>query len=271
MVPETRLREEKVNARMQTWIRTLAFSALAIALCGCANARSKPVITAEVREAIYARANVEFTNAVLWKPSESSDVSSNDFRLAPIILEEAGVRQDVPDTNKPVRVSVCSYETTIAGRSREQWIFLCRFPAPSPDVRTPMRAVKITLDRAGQPVIWEILGDSTGADVIFVSQSLETAAAGAFGGPLPGRRYSVERDLAAASNTVVARVIEDGPMPMGPMIYVGQGYDLITLICRCMPAQARELVGQRTYRLEEATLPWPRPPLERRLRLPPGF
>ena len=56
--------------------------------------------------------------------------------------------------------------------------------------------------------------------------------------------------MEAAPDVIVARVIEDGPVPMGPIVYLSAGTRQVsTLICRCMPAQARKLLATRTYDL----------------------
>ena len=113
-----------------------------------------------------------------------------------------------------------------------------------------MQGIRITLNSAGQPVIWEVLADSSGAELFFVSQNLEAAAMAEFGKPLPGRRYAIERSVEAAPDVVVARVIDDGPVAMGPIVYLSAGTRAVsTLICRCMPAQARKLLATSTYDL----------------------
>ncbi len=113
-----------------------------------------------------------------------------------------------------------------------------------------MQGIRITLNSAGQPALWEVLTDSSGAELIFVSHSLEAAALAEFGKPLPGRRYAIERSMEEAPNVIVARVIDDGPVAMGPMVYLSAGTRTVsTLICRCMPAQVRKLVATATYDL----------------------
>ena len=68
--------------------------------------------------------------------------------------------------------------------------------------------------------------------------------------PLPGRRFWVERAVADTPGVVVARILEDGPTPMGPIVYLKSvSRDVSTVICRCMNAQASEVVGTSTYRL----------------------
>jgi hypothetical protein len=114
----------------------------------------------------------------------------------------------------------------------------------------PAQGVRITCDSQGQPAVWEVLADTSGLRLIFVSQSVEAGAAAEFGKPLAGRRYAVERSLEEAPTAVVPRVIDDGPVPMGPMVYLSAGTrDVSTVLCRCMPAQVKRLVVTRTFEL----------------------
>jgi hypothetical protein len=113
-----------------------------------------------------------------------------------------------------------------------------------------VQGIRITLNASGSPVIWEVLADDSGANLIFVSKLLEAAAIETFGPPLPGRRFTIESSLETAANAIVARVIEDGPVPMGPIVHLNAGSaDISTLICRCMPTQAKNLLMTETYRL----------------------
>jgi hypothetical protein len=158
-----------------------------------------------------------------------------------------------------------------------------------------LQGIRVTLSLAGAPVIWEVLADGTGAELIYVSRNLEAAAAAEFGKPLPERRYTIERSLEDAPNVIVPRIIDDGPVTMGPIVYLTAGArEVATLICRCMPAQAKSLLGTSVYDLlpfqaaapslltqartpaREQTAFWPGDPpngqqLEKCLRLPAGF
>jgi hypothetical protein len=79
---------------------------------------------------------------------------------------------------------------------------------------------------------------------------LERAAAAEHGPPLRGRRFAVERSAAETPDVLVARLIDDGPIPMGPMVYVEAQANLIsTVLCRCMPAQVRHIVENNFYEL----------------------
>jgi hypothetical protein len=112
------------------------------------------------------------------------------------------------------------------------------------------QGIRITLDARGQPALWEVLTDRSGQRLIFVSQTLEAAAFAQFGKPLPGRRYAIERELSQASGVIVPRVIDDGPVPTGPIVYLSEETrDVCTLICRCMPAQVKGLVATQVFDL----------------------
>jgi hypothetical protein len=69
-------------------------------------------------------------------------------------------------------------------------------------------------------------------------------------GPLPERRFWVERSLVDAPDILVARILEDGPEPMGPIVYLrGGSHEIDTVICRCMEAQADEVATMGVYGL----------------------
>ena len=113
-----------------------------------------------------------------------------------------------------------------------------------------IQGLRITLNRAGVPVIWEPLFPDENLRMLFVADSLEAAAAAEFGQPLPGRRYSIEPCLEQEGPIVVAKVIDDGPVPMGPIVYLrAQTREITTVLCRCMPAQIRQVAASQQYDL----------------------
>jgi hypothetical protein len=165
-----------------------------------------------------------------------------------------------------------------------------------PGAGLPLQGIRITLDAAGKPAVWEVLAEDSGAELIFVSQDLESAALAQWGKPLPGRRYAVERNVSESPRVIVARVLEDAPVAMGPMVYLLAGTRSVsTVICRCMAAQVQRLAATRTYELQfcqgtsaeplpvparthpgSGTAFWPGDEpagnrLDRYLRLPEGF
>jgi hypothetical protein len=142
------------------------------------------------------------------------------------------------------------------------------------------RGVRLTLDSGGLPAIWEVLDDRPGVRVMFVSRSLEEKARAAFGPPPGGRQFAVEQEIALSPDVVVARVNDDGPAAMGPIVHLtAPRCEISAVICRCMPTQARQLVATKYYELKplsqtmekESQRLEPTRKLDEELRLPPGF
>ena len=99
------------------------------------------------------------------------------------------------------------------------------------------------------PAGWrEIARDASSAEIVFVAHSLERLAVQEFGGPLPGRRFAVERELREAARTVVAGMVNSTPIPMGPMIYVQAATkNISTIACRCAPMPTEKFIAQGYY------------------------
>jgi hypothetical protein len=250
-----------MRTRACVWLKL----GLPLLSCIFAGACAQRLHDASSFASIYGRAEARFTNAFLLKPAESGTSDSPSFRLSPLIIQE------VMDTNDTVTLPEILFHqstTELNGEIFQQVTYLWRRSQSG-----RMQGVRITLDASGSPVIWQVLSDTSGARIVFVAQSLETAALREFGSPLPGRRFAVERGLEEAPEVVVARVIEDGPVPMGPILYLKAGtQDVSTIICRCMDAQAQQLVGTGYYELRVMSEGQPESPLRRRteegLRLP---
>ncbi len=116
--------------------------------------------------------------------------------------------------------------------------------------RLVWQGVRITLNKAGEPVIWEVLNHTADQQIVFVARSLEEQAARKYGKPETGRRFAIETAVASAPNATVARVIQDGPVPMGPAVYLRkETRDIASIVCRCMPPQAARVVSTLTYDL----------------------
>ncbi len=114
----------------------------------------------------------------------------------------------------------------------------------------PHQGIRITVGADGFPVAWEVLGFGNGVKRLFVSSTLEGAAEDKFGGPLPGRNFAIERSVADAPDAVVVRIIEDGPIPMGPYVYLAADtHEVTTLLCRCSPSQVSRIVEMDYYSL----------------------
>jgi hypothetical protein len=228
----------------------LLLAALVVLLPGCAHT---PKLNESERSAIYERANVSFDQTVLIKPEDSN---RPEYRLAPML-----VQQVVPD-RKAGRIpySVYFWRTFAQsqGRALEQFNYLW-FHQDADQKKQP-QGVRVTFNREGMPILWEILRDASHARIFFVSQSLESAAMKHYPSALPGRRFYVEQSVGETPNVVVARVLDDSQTAMGPIIYLNaDSNDVATLICRCMDAQAKEVVGMGDYgvaTLNDAAVRW---------------
>lgn len=253
---------------------------------------------------VYNRGGTEFAQACFSKPAETN-AESLTFKLAPLFVQETGTGtnqsecrsgfgalifggpQVTVDARRPT-VYVEADTVQVLGKAHTRLTYLWFCPAESVSGTRggfAAQGVRITLSSEGYPAVWEVLNDRTGRRVVFVSQNLESAAAAQFGATLKGRRYMVEGPTGEGEQaTVVARVIDDGPVPMGPIVYVRTGKtDIETLVCRCMPAQVKKLTGTENYQLEvwsqqlrakpAAATFWPGKPEEAlsSLRLPKTF
>ena len=225
------------------WLNALVIFVFAVLVAGC---KSPQTLTEGERIGIYARAGRVFDESVLLKPAETNTPL---FKLAPLIVKE--VQGAGPLELLPTTVQAWTNTATLKGRSALQFCYAWNLDSGNDSLRLP-QGIRITLDQSGQPMVWEVLRDASGARVVFVSQTLEAQAMTAFPAPEVGRQFWIERSVVDAPDIVVARVLDDPQVVMGPIMYVDAGAsEVVTVICRCMDAQARELVGQAEYQLIE--------------------
>ncbi|HXP63308.1 MAG TPA: hypothetical protein VN829_22595 [Dongiaceae bacterium] len=243
---------------------------LSIMLCCPRPARAQALSADLPRAEIYGRATNWFAEAVFQKPLEggSSELSS---QLAPLIIQEVNEdgRATVPgrdqfgslslshglpalDAARPaVYASLDAAQLNGKPHARLTYLWCYSLEPSRPGAELAMQGIRLTLDAAGKPAVWEVLAEHSGAELIFASQALESAAAAQFGKPLPGRRYALERSVSQAPRVIVARVLEDAPVAMGPIVYLRAGTRSVsTVICRCMPAQVKRLAATRAYKLQ---------------------
>ena len=114
-------------------------------------------------------------------------------------------------------------------------------------------AVRITLGLDGFPVVWEILDSRIQYRVLYVSRSAEFLARKQFGDPLPQRQFAMERSVEEAPNVILVRALEDGPVPMGPYLYVDGTNRIVSVLCRCNPAQVDQFVKEDLYQVQPVT------------------
>ena len=291
-------------------------------MIGCAPAKkSTSSPSAKLRRAAYERVDRVFQKAVFYKPAEDT-VTQKYSKLAPLIVQavpDAAAAGPLPGRIAAIKADPSSKpffnisrptiytdvsRATLDGRDYEQVVYVWWYSpnttemssARIDDSSSPWRGYRLTLDSEGFPIIWEVLGNESGLAVIFVSKTLEEAAKKTFGLPLDERRFSIEQSVKARPNVVVARILDDGPQPMGPFVYLSAEYQTVTtLICRCMPSQVHDFVDNISYELQPLArlgelgssglvwpasaldLPHPHPEmsdpawLEQALRLPDAF
>ncbi len=229
------------------------FSAGLLVLFGCASQdrSSEPKVTDAVRKEIYRRAGEQFHEVALLKP-QVTDNKAVGVEFAPLILIQTVVRSELAAAETPT-VWFFPSGVSIEGREHRQWTYYWQRSQTKRRSVPSFQGIRITLNLSGEPVIWEVLSDGSGAELIWISQSLEIAAGKEFSKALPGRTCSVERSIAEASRVVVPDVVDDGPMPMGPILYAAANGDIHSVACRCSATQAESLGEQGFYRLQETT------------------
>jgi hypothetical protein len=250
----------------------LKFLAAVLVGCGCVSGQveDRPHSSVIPHEHLRQRGTNFFAGAVFYKPATTNE-EALEFRLAPLILQEVsngsatniGAFGALTLSNRavalnPERPVIYFGQDTveIKGKRYPRLAYLWFYSfQDSPDMKNavlPLQGVRITLNSSAEPVIWEVLADTTGLGLIYVAQELERAALAEYRAALPGRRYAIENSLAEAPGVLVPRVVDDGPVAMGPVLYLSAGSrNVSTLICRCMPPQVKALVATRTYELEK--------------------
>ena len=258
--------------------------------------------------AVAARQNAlrTFSEGVLLKPARNGEANPL-FDLAPLILHEtsgsatndlatppslgavalrtdrAGQSEFVGVDGSRPSVYAARSSREIAGATWEQILFLWWYEKSSSGP-SAAHGIRITLGEDGFPLVWEVSKSlAPGAlDILFVSQTLESEAREAFGPALPERAFACAQRIESAPRTIVARILEDGPLPMGPYAYIARNQELTTLLCRCMPAQVDAIAESKNYALtplaelgswgEKAIdRAFPSDSLCRRLRWPPSL
>lgn len=242
-----------------------------LALTGCV---SRPRgLTAEHRAVLCARAAVHFETAGLAKPAESAAIPAIVLQFAPLIIQETEARSEHEGVSGwfdlPRQVFFSTGWIQMNGKACQQISYCWSYDdtGRASQATLPAQGVRITLDTGGKPVIWEALADTSGAALLFVSQALELAASREFGPPQAGRRFAVERTVRETPRVVVAGLVDDAPVPMGPIMHLlGATHDVAVVACRCAPTQARKLANQQEYVLipPDRLTDGPRPALFRR-------
>jgi hypothetical protein len=214
-------------------------------------------------EYLRARAESHFEVVDLWKPRMVEGTEIDPY-LAPMIyrgvqegsesvagfgaLASSGEGRGSVDVTRPTvywrRASI-----EVGGVERTQLAFLWFFPGASPGGQE-VQGLRMTLDSRGFPAIFELLRDSSRANLFYVTRALETRVAKERGEPLAGRTFCVEPALKERPDVLVPRLIGEGPAPMGPFVYHDlEGHDLVSLHCRCSPSQIKTIRETMEYDL----------------------
>jgi hypothetical protein len=243
---------------------------------GAAGAESNEI--ASVRTDWHGRATNQLDLVVLFKPVESAN-QTLVARLAPLILQEitstngAAPKADFPaplpasDASNRFTIYARERKVQLQGQSHDEITYVWFYPSSPNTNRTeaealPLQGVRITLDSSGHPVIWEPLAATGPVRPVFVAGSLEHLALMRYQSRLPERRFVIEPDISRQPGVIVPRTLDDSPVVFGPILYLrASSRACWTVICRCMPAQAKTVATAYYYQLA----PWPKD-LNRALR-----
>jgi len=272
-----------IPSRADGLISLTALACISLTAAGCRKPLRQPSPTVRQRkDELLARTLIEFDQARLYKPNEAG-ITGAAFNLAPLIMQEnAPVSEGAAGSlfeGIPPTVYTTTSSSVLGGVPHEQVTYRWSCPHLAPiegKEGLTVRWIRMTLGQDGFPLVWEVGDDTASANMLFLSEPLETAGREVFGGPLPGRRFSVERSIDETPETVVMGMVKDGPIPMGPYIYLASdGCAVTTVLCRCSPSQVNDIIESLYYDLEpmDRIHDWTAPPvlLTALLRWPQGL
>lgn len=238
-------------------VGAIALGALLV-LPGCGG----PRVDENRLRAVYAAKDLPLDSAHLWRPPGSS-TGGLVHDLGPLLIQQAHDRSDARDDDPfgqldggaAPTVYLHESTTSIGGRSYRQWTYLWSYPVSPPRRRAALtQGVRMTLADNDFPLTYEVLHDSSGVRLVFVETSVEEAAAEQYGSLLPGRRFTIERAVDQTPDVAVPAILEPGPTPLGPFVYLfSDTHDVDTILCRCMPSRVEAIVGNAAYHLAPLT------------------
>ena len=150
----------------------------------------------------------------------------------------------------------------VARRERHRLIVTSARQSPLDAPLRNWQALRMTLSDDGFAMCTEVFQSEQIAKEYYIAEFLESAAAATFGLPAPGCAFSIEKPIPGVGHSgsplksqdsspmSVARILADGPQPMGPWVYIDAAdHAVTTLLCRCMPSQIKSIVENNTYDL----------------------
>ena len=217
-------------------------------------------------EALRKATKRRFERGAFIEPSDDSDVGELIW-MAPLAVQELGKETDemeasvrpgaltvdpsgqaVVDTER-LTIYLISSRVRLGQQRFDQLTYLWFYPPRAMGGAIGWRGCRIILSKQRFGVVWEVLSSEAAQRVFYVPKSLEKASANEHGPPLDGRHHAVEPSLEDYPNVVVARVVGDGPQPMGPFVYLDQSLAVTTMMCRCDPSQVDAFPQSVNYRL----------------------
>jgi len=224
-----------------------------VPLVGCASSERNRHVSLEVMSEQYdmwsALALCTFDSARFYKPdTESTHVSALALQFPPLIVQESGRMLPANDAagdnaspvmyvdTKRLRVAGSFYDQVtyqwLASRDTEMSVDSAGDDLSIGDSEK-VRGIRITVGQDGFAAVCEVLQPGSPFRRFFVSKSMEEAARKAYGEPLEGRRFAVESAIDAAPDVLVVGVFNDGPVTMGPYVYLDASLAVTTIRCRC--------------------------------------
>ncbi len=199
---------------------------------------------------IYERTSRTIDRAIFLKP-ERNGTSEDDHAMAPLVAAPCSDPcEEPPWIGSAGRTIYVGEATALVGDDAfEQRIYVWLYGDGEKPDRLAAQGIRMTLDDDGFPFIWEVLADTGGRRVVYVTQWLEDKAARQFSQPLPKRRFAIEPS-ANETDVVVARALDGGPMPMGPWVYLErESRNVTTLLCRCSNSQIGGIERSEYYEM----------------------
>lgn len=180
---------------------------------------------------------------IVMEQANRAEVGSQPARLAPVMEKqgELATGDGVP------RIYAIADKVNVRTIDLNRWTFV--WWATSESSLTPqLAAVRVTLNPLGHPILWEAVNNREGRIGMFVAKSLESAALREFGRPKEAQQLAVwPTDSRLPTEPV--RTLDDGPAPMGPMVYCGRDGNIVTVACRCMPSLVDDIVANELYQV----------------------